>query len=436
MRRPPQRGYWRNVLRRFRRDRVGLVCLIILLAIALAAIFAPLLAPADPYKTSMIRRLIAPGERGYLLGTDELGRDMVSRLLYGGRVSLSMGIAPIVLATMIGGGLGVIAGYFGRHVNMIIMRVIDVFYAFPSVLLAVAMAGVLGSGILNSLISLTLVFIPPIARVAESVTTQMRNQDFVEAARATGAGSTRIIIEHVLANVTGPILTYASSLVSVSIIIASGLSFPGARRVAADRGLGSDAQHAAPGRLCRTGQRSPSGRDDLSDVRQLQPRQRQPAHSHGRPRMNPVDPRDRGGPRQPLLTVEGLRKYFPLRNALGTVSAHVQAVDDVSFAVAKGETLGVVGESGCGKSTTARLLMHLIERDAGSLLLDGDPVGSGGVSVRDLRRQVQMVFQDSYASLNPRHTAAAEIAFGLRVIGHRRGEAEAQARQTLRAGRS
>jgi peptide/nickel transport system ATP-binding protein len=148
--------------------------------------------------------------------------------------------------------------------------------------------------------------------------------------------------------------------------------------------------------------------------------------------MNMVDARDRGGPRQPLLTVEGLRKYFPLRNALGTVSAHVQAVDDISFTVAKGETLGVVGESGCGKSTTARLLMHLIERDAGSLLLDGDPVGSGGVSVRDLRRQVQMVFQDSYASLNPRHTAVAEIAFGLRVIGHRRAEAEAQARQTLR----
>jgi peptide/nickel transport system permease protein len=227
MRRPPQRGYWRNVLRRFRRDRVGLICLIVLLAIALSAIFAPLLAPADPYKTSMIRRLLAPGERGYLLGTDELGRDMLSRLLYGGRVSLSMGIAPIVLATAIGGGLGVIAGYFGRYINMMIMRIIDVFYAFPSVLLAVAMAGVLGSGILNSLISLTLVFIPPIARVAESVTTQVRNQDFVEAARATGAGSARIIMEHVLANVTGPILTYASSLVSVSIIISSGLSFLG-----------------------------------------------------------------------------------------------------------------------------------------------------------------------------------------------------------------
>ena len=204
-----------------------MVCLALLLAIALSAIFAPLVAPADPYKTSMLRRLLFPGQRGFLLGTDELGRDMLTRLIYGGRVSLGMGIVPIVIATGIGGGLGIIAGYFGRHVNMLIMRVIDVFYAFPSVLLAVAMAGVLGSGLLNSLISLTLVFIPPIARVAESAATGVRSQDFVEAARATGAGSFRIILEHVLANVTGPILTYASSLVSVSIIIASGLSFLG-----------------------------------------------------------------------------------------------------------------------------------------------------------------------------------------------------------------
>ena len=237
--RPPGRSFWVRLGRHLLRDRVAIVCLVILLAIALSAIFAPWLAPADPYKTSMIRRLLPPGERGYILGTDELGRDMLTRLLYGGRVSLSMGLAPVVLATLIGGALGIIAGYFGRQVNMLIMRVIDVFYAFPSVLLAVAMAGVLGAGIVNSLISLTLVFIPPIARVAESVTTQVRNQDFVEAARATGAGSWRIIVEHMLANVTGPILTYASSLVSVSIIIASGLSFLGlgARPPIADWGL-------------------------------------------------------------------------------------------------------------------------------------------------------------------------------------------------------
>ena len=175
----------------------------------------------------MMRRLKPPGTPGHILGTDELGRDLLARLIYGGRVSLAMGLAPVAIATVLGGALGVCAGYYGRWANALIMRVIDVFYAFPSVLLAVAMAGALGSGIVNSLISLTLVFIPPIARVAESVTTQVRNQDFVEAARATGASSFRIIVEHLLANVSGPILTYASSLVSVAIIIASGLSFLG-----------------------------------------------------------------------------------------------------------------------------------------------------------------------------------------------------------------
>lgn len=220
-------GFWRRVAGHVMRDKLALFCTVVLALIALSAIFAPWIAPADPYKTSMMRRLLPPGSGNYILGTDELGRDMLSRLLYGGRVSLAMGISPVILATLIGGALGVTAGYFGRHVNMAIMRVVDVFYAFPSVLLAVAMAGVLGAGLFNSLISLTLVFIPPIARVAEAVTTQVRNQDYVEAARATGASAPRIIVQHILANVTGPIMTYASSLVSIAIIISSGLSFLG-----------------------------------------------------------------------------------------------------------------------------------------------------------------------------------------------------------------
>jgi peptide/nickel transport system permease protein len=221
------RGYWSKVTRMVLRDPTALVCLVLLLIIIVAAVFAPWISPDDPYKTSMLRRLKPPLTPGHLLGTDELGRDMLARLIYGGRVSLAMGLAPVALATLIGGALGICAGFYGKHVNGIIMRIVDVFYAFPSVLLAVALAGVLGAGIGNSLISLVLVFIPPIARVAESVTTQVRNQDFIQAARATGASSFRIIVEHVLANVTGPIMTYASSLVSVAIIIASGLSFLG-----------------------------------------------------------------------------------------------------------------------------------------------------------------------------------------------------------------
>jgi peptide/nickel transport system permease protein len=225
--RPATRSFWRNVLRRLVRDHVTVACFCVLVLIILAAIFAPLIAPHDPYRTSMARRLIAPGDARYWLGTDELGRDLLSRLIYGGRLSLFTGFTPVLLATLIGGTLGIIAGYVGGAINTLIMRVIDVFYAFPSVLLAVAISGVLGAGIGNTILSLTLVFIPPVARVAESVATQMRAQDFVEAARATGAANWRIVTAHVVPNVTGAILSYASSLISVSIVLASGLSFLG-----------------------------------------------------------------------------------------------------------------------------------------------------------------------------------------------------------------
>ena len=135
-----------------------------------------------------------------------------------------------------------------------------------------------------------------------------------------------------------------------------------------------------------------------------------------------IDRRDRGGPAQPLLVVRGLKKHFPgKRHLFNSKREMVQAVDGVSFSLAKGATLGVVGESGCGKSTTARLLLHLIEPDAGEIILDGDGIGeSQGISVRDARLQMQMVFQDSYSSLNPRATIADIIAFGPRAAKHLR----------------
>jgi peptide/nickel transport system permease protein len=221
------RGYWSGVFRRLRRDKVAMICAFILLAIVLMAIFAPLIAPADPTKGSMLKRLSAIGTEGHLLGTDELGRDMLSRLIYGARLSLIMGITPVLYALVIGSFLGIVAGFVGGRVNTVIMRTVDVFYAFPSVLLAVAISGALGAGIANALLALTIVFIPPIARVAESVTTQVRALDFVEAARASGAGAFTIIRVHILGNVLGPIFVYATSLVSVSMILASGLSFLG-----------------------------------------------------------------------------------------------------------------------------------------------------------------------------------------------------------------
>jgi peptide/nickel transport system permease protein len=220
-------GYWQSMLRRLARDPVTLASVAILLAIVLAAVLAPLIAPADPYASSLVRRLRPIGTAGYPLGSDELGRDMLTRLMYGGRLSLIMGLTPVLLAFAIGTTLGVVAGYVGGWINMSIMRTIDVFYAFPSILLAIAISGALGPGLLNAVVSLTIVFVPPITRVAESVTTGLRGLTFVDAARATGARDLTVIRVHILSNVLGPVFVYTTSLVSVSMILASGLSFIG-----------------------------------------------------------------------------------------------------------------------------------------------------------------------------------------------------------------
>jgi peptide/nickel transport system permease protein len=220
-------SYWAGVFRRLAGNRVAVAAAIVILAIVLGAIFAPWIAPADPYRGSVLRRLRPVGDALFPLGSDQLGRDMLTRLIYGGRLSLFMGLLPVALAFVAGSTIGIIAGYAGGRLNTAVMRTVDIFFAFPSVLLAVALSGALGAGILNTIVSLTIVFTPPVTRIAESVTTQIRNRDFVEAARASGAGALTVIRVHVLGNVIGPIFVYATSLISVSMILAAGLSFLG-----------------------------------------------------------------------------------------------------------------------------------------------------------------------------------------------------------------
>ncbi|GAA4228491.1 peptide/nickel transport system permease protein [Sagittula marina] len=220
-------GYWSGVGARLVRDPLTMICAGVVLALILAAVFAPLLGLADPYKGSMIARLKPLGTEGHILGTDEQGRDMLARLIYGGRLTLFIGLMPVVLAFFIGSALGITAGYVGGLTNTIIMRTVDVFFAFPSVLLAIAISGALGAGIVNSLVSLTIVFIPPITRVAEAVTSGVRALDYIDAARATGANAWTVIRVHVIGNVLSPIFVYATSLTSVCMILAAGLSFLG-----------------------------------------------------------------------------------------------------------------------------------------------------------------------------------------------------------------
>lgn len=221
------RSHLANVLHRLVRNPLAMVSASLILLLILMAVFAPWIMPHDPFATSMLKRLKPIGTPGLPLGGDELGRDLLSRLILGARLSLFMGIAPVILAFVLGGTLGIVAGYAGGWLNTVIMRCIDVLYAFPSVLLAIALSGALGAGITNALVSLTIVFVPQIARIAESVTTAVRRSDYVDAARASGASALLIVRKHVLGNVIGPIFVYATSLISVSMILASGLSFLG-----------------------------------------------------------------------------------------------------------------------------------------------------------------------------------------------------------------
>ncbi len=214
-------------MRRLRRDPLTLLVTLLLLAIIFVSLAAPWVTSQNPYVGSVMGRLKPIGTPGHWLGTDETGRDIWTRLCYGGRLSLLAGIMPVGISLLIGSFLGILAGYLGGWANTLIMRTMDVFYAFPSILLAVAICGMLGSGLTNSIIALAVVFIPPMVRIAETVTSQARSLDFVEAARAGGTTTLQIIRHHILANVLGPILVYATSLISLSIILSAGLSFLG-----------------------------------------------------------------------------------------------------------------------------------------------------------------------------------------------------------------
>lgn len=199
----------------------------VILLIVIGAVFAPLLTSYSPTVGSLNNRLQGIGSPGHFLGTDGQGRDMWTRMLYGARPSLMTGLIPVAVSGTLGTTLGLIAGIGSRFTRGLIMRTLDVFYAFPAVLLAIAIAAALGSGISNSIIALAVILVPPVARVAEAETGRLRSADFVEAARASGAGRTSIAVRQVLPNIAPAVVVYCTALIGLSIVYAAGLSYLG-----------------------------------------------------------------------------------------------------------------------------------------------------------------------------------------------------------------
>lgn len=229
--RTPRRARAFRDLGRLRHNPLVVVGGGILTALVLAALFAPLLAPADPLKTGFSARLKPPAMFGYpsafLLGSDNLGRDMLSRLLYGGRISLSLAGIALICSALLGVTLGLIAGYFGGWVDDLIMRVVDVQLSFPIILLAIAVIAVVGTSLVALVGVLILAGWVIYARTVRAGVLSLREQDYVLAARALGAGSPRIIMRHILPNAQAPILVIATVQLATLILLESGLSFLG-----------------------------------------------------------------------------------------------------------------------------------------------------------------------------------------------------------------
>ena len=211
----------------FAEDKAALFSLIFLLIVALVAVFAPYVSPHDPYEAVNSLRNAPPGSGDFLLGADSNGRDILTRLIYGGRISLVVGFAPTFLAMAISLVLGLTAGYFGGWIDQAIMRTLDVLFAFPLVLLAIAIAGVLNPGVDTEIVAITVVLVPYISRIVRTSTISVTAQPYIEAARAGGAGQWAIVSRYVLPNMISPVIVYTTTLVGLMIVVASGLSFLG-----------------------------------------------------------------------------------------------------------------------------------------------------------------------------------------------------------------
>lgn len=217
----------RQALRRLGKDRVAVASIIFLLGVAAISLLAPLLAPHDPIETNLGLRLAPPGTPGYLLGADDLGRDILSRLIWGGRISLLIGFSAVMVAMIFGVIIGLVSGYFGGWLDSLIMRLVDILMAFPAILLAITIVASLGPGLRNSMLAVSIVGIPFYVRIVRGSVLSLREQEFSHAARLIGATHGRILFRHILPNTLAPLIVASTLDVGFFIMAAAGLSFLG-----------------------------------------------------------------------------------------------------------------------------------------------------------------------------------------------------------------
>jgi peptide/nickel transport system permease protein len=219
-------GRFRRLWYNFSKRGIAVLGLVIVALFLLIALLAPVLAPYDPVKQDLTN-LLKPPSAEHLLGTDEVGRDILSRLIYGSRISMRVGFVAVFVAFLIGVPIGITAGFFGRRIDSLLMRAMDVLMAFPGILLAILFVSIMGPSLDNAILSVGIYTVPNFARLARSETLVIKNNEYVEAATALGAGKLRIILTHILNNITAPLIITSTLSFGNAILTTSGMGFLG-----------------------------------------------------------------------------------------------------------------------------------------------------------------------------------------------------------------
>ncbi|MDF1872333.1 dipeptide/oligopeptide/nickel ABC transporter permease/ATP-binding protein [Vannielia sp.] len=432
------------------RNRLAAVGAVVLTVIVLMALAVPILPLKDPNLPHTAARFTPPFSEGYLLGADHLGRDQLSRLLWGTRTSLAVGAVAAFLAAFLGSAIGILSGYFGGRTDNILMRLIDMLMAFPYILLALAIVAALGTGLINALIAVAAVNIPFFARNIRGITVGLSHREFVDAARLAGKGHSRIILSEILPNVLPVIVIAMSTTVGWMILETAGLSFLGLGSQPPDSDLGSMLGLARAAFTTHPHTSIIPGvmiflivmsvnllGDGVRDA--LDPRLRSGALS--RPMAVTKVARNRTLPAAatpaPLLAVDDLETQFHVGER------RYEAVGKVSLQVNPGECLGIIGESGSGKSVTALSLTGLVASPpgvitGGAVRLEGDDLLSANYeTLRSIRgNRIAYIFQDPLSTLHPLYTVGDQLAEAIRCHAPvSRADAKSRALELMEAVR-
>jgi peptide/nickel transport system permease protein len=400
---------------------------VVLAVIVVLALLTPILPLHPPNATNTANRFLRPLSDGHLLGTDHLGRDLLSRLMWGTRLSLAVGFAAALVAGLLGAAIGVMAGYFGGRTDNVTMRGVDMLMAFPYILLALAIVAVLGPGLLNALIAVAVVNIPFFARNIRGVTVGIAHREFIDAAKLAGMGHTRILLTEVVPNIVPVVVIAMSTTIGWMILETAGLSFLGLGSQPPQADLGSMLGEARSALITAPHTSIVPGVMILLIVMSV--------NLLGDGIRDALDPRLRSGAlARPMATTrverteapvpkgDGLLRIDDLETQFQVGPRIYKAVNKVSLELKPGECLGLIGESGSGKSVTALSVMGLVASPpgvitGGAVRLEGqDLIGAPYELLRSLRgRKVAYIFQDPLSTLHPLYRIGDQLIEAIRV---------------------